>query len=117
MNIESLRALCLSFPDVTEDIKWGADLCFLIGGKMFCVTGLDENPISISLKVKEEEWNEWIARKSIIPAPYLARYKWILIQDVSAVPVKKLEGLIRQSYELVKSKLPKSALKKPGKKK
>jgi predicted DNA-binding protein (MmcQ/YjbR family) len=38
MNIEQLRKFCLSFPGATEDIKWGADLCFCVGEKMFCVT-------------------------------------------------------------------------------
>ena len=41
MNIEQLRKFCLSFPGATEDIKWGADLCFCVGAKMFCVTGAD----------------------------------------------------------------------------
>ena len=40
MNIEQLRKYCLSFPHATEDVKWGNDLCFCVGGKMFCVTGL-----------------------------------------------------------------------------
>ena len=39
MNIEQLRKYCLSFPGATEDIKWGADLCFCVGAKMYWVTG------------------------------------------------------------------------------
>ena len=35
MNIEQLRKFCLSFPGATEDIKWGNDLCFCVGKKMF----------------------------------------------------------------------------------
>ncbi len=41
MNLEHLRKYCLSFPGVTEDVKWGNDLCFCVGEKMFCVTGVD----------------------------------------------------------------------------
>ena len=41
MNIEHLREYCLSFPGATEDVKWGSDLCFSVGAKMFCVTGAD----------------------------------------------------------------------------
>jgi predicted DNA-binding protein (MmcQ/YjbR family) len=41
MNIEALRKFCLSLPAVTEDVKWGADLCFSVGGKMFCVTSME----------------------------------------------------------------------------
>jgi len=41
MDIESTRAFCLSFPYVTEEVLWGNDLVFKIGGKMFAVIGLD----------------------------------------------------------------------------
>ena len=32
MTIDDLRTMCRALPNVTEDIKWGHDLCFLIGG-------------------------------------------------------------------------------------
>ena len=35
MDIDALRAICKKLPGVTEDIKWGNDLCFCIAGKMF----------------------------------------------------------------------------------
>src|SRR5688572_18872952 len=37
MNLETLRKHCLAFPGATEQIQWGADLVFKVGGKMFCV--------------------------------------------------------------------------------
>ena len=37
MNIETLRKICSSLPAVTEDIKWGNDLVFTVGDKMFSV--------------------------------------------------------------------------------
>lgn len=105
MNVEFVREFCLSLPHVTEDVKWGHDLCFSIGGKMFCVTGLEG--ISMTVKVPDEEFEEISTREGFAPAPYLARYKWVLIEDVSTVPAKKLQQMITRSYELIKSKLPK----------
>ncbi|HZV70469.1 MAG TPA: MmcQ/YjbR family DNA-binding protein [Saprospiraceae bacterium] len=110
MDIESLRALCKKLPHVTEDIKWGNDLCFSIGGKMFCVTGL-QTPPSVSFKVKDDEFDEMSSRKGFEPAPYVARYKWVLVTDMNTMPKKQWEYYIHQSYELVKSKLPKKVLK------
>jgi len=106
MNIEELQAFCKSLPHVTEDIKWGNDLCFSIGGKMFCVTSLT-GPLSVSLKVNDDEFEELTNSDGIIPAPYLARYKWILIEDAKRFTKKEWEKYIRQSYDLIKSKLPK----------
>lgn len=109
MNIESLREYCLSLPHVTEDIKWGADLCFSIGGKMFCVTS-EHLPFKASLKVSDEEFEEMSQRKGMIPAPYVARYKWLLI-DGTALSDKQWKHYISQSYDLVKGKLSKKILK------
>lgn len=83
MNIEFLRKFCLSLPAATEDIKWGADLCFSVGGKMFCVTSID-GPLKISFKVPDEDFEELAAQEGFIPAPYMARNKWVLLTDVNA---------------------------------
>ena len=109
MDLEKLRNYCNSLPHVTEDVKWGNDLCFLIGGKMFCVTGFN-SPLKVSLKVNDDEFEELTSKDGIIPAPYLARYKWIYIQKENAFSKKDWEQYIRQSYELVKAKLPKNIL-------
>ena len=58
MNIEHIQTFCKKMPGVTEDIKWEHDLVFSIGGKMFCVAGLDQDPTSASFKVKDEEFDE-----------------------------------------------------------
>ncbi|MCG3166076.1 MAG: hypothetical protein POELPBGB_01852 [Bacteroidia bacterium] len=106
MNIEKLRKLCLSFPHVTEDIKWGNDLCFCVGKKMFCVTGLS-GAFKVSLKVSDQDYSELSASEGIIPAPYLARYKWILVENDSRFSQREWEHYVRQSYELVRAGLPK----------
>lgn len=111
MDIEILREICKELPHVTEDVKWGNDLCFLIGGKMFCVTGF-EKPIKVSLKVTDEEFPELSNSPGIIVAPYVGRYKWILIEDVGRFTKKEWKHYITQSYNLVKAKLPKKLLDK-----
>jgi predicted DNA-binding protein (MmcQ/YjbR family) len=106
MEIEMLRKFCLSLPGVTEDIKWGHDLCFLIGGKMFCVTSF-EPPLQFSFKVGEEEFEELSQRPGFQPAPYLARNKWVLATDPTRLRNSEWEAYVRKSYELIKSKLSK----------
>jgi predicted DNA-binding protein (MmcQ/YjbR family) len=106
MTIESLRTFCLSLPDVTEDIKWESDLCFSTGGKMFCVTAADVES-GVSFKVNEAEYREMVQREGIIPAPYLARHKWVYVLEFLWLTDAEWEHYIRQSYDLVRSKLPK----------
>lgn len=105
MNIEELQQLCKSLPHVTEDIKWGNDLCFCICGKMFCVLGLNQSPTSASFKVLEEEFEELSTREGFKPAPYVAKYKWVLVTDISTISAKEWKHFTAQSYTLVKNKL------------
>lgn len=106
MNIEQLRKFCLAFPGAAEDVKWGNDLCFCVGGKMFTVTAADSSDAGISLKTTPEKFAEFTERQGIIPAHYVARYHWITIEDQKAVTQAELKDLIRESYQMVFDKLP-----------
>jgi predicted DNA-binding protein (MmcQ/YjbR family) len=106
MNIDQLRKLCLSFPGVTEQIQWGDDLLFKVGGKMFAVTPLVPAKVWISLKATLENFAELTERPGVIPAPYLARAKWISLESQEALPDAEIAKLVRESYELVLAKLP-----------
>jgi len=106
MNLDQLRKLCLSFPGVTEQIQWGDDLLFKVGGKMFAVTRLEPAKVWLSLKANPENFAELTERPGVIPAPYLARAKWIALESADALPDTELAQLLRDSYELVRAKLP-----------
>lgn len=106
MDIDLLRALCLSLPAATEDVKWGNKLVFSVGRKMFCMASL-EPPFTCSFKVRDEEFEELSIKDGFMPAPHIARAKWVLVTDPLKLHKKEWEGYIRQSYELVKAKLTK----------
>src|SRR5215211_1931939 len=113
MDIETLRDMCRELPAVTEDIKWGHDLCFSVAGKMFCVAAL-EGPLTVSFKVKDEEFDELSNSPGMRPAPYVARYKWVLVEEVNKLSRKEWAHYVKQSYELVKAKLPKKLAREHG---
>lgn len=106
MTVEDIRSIALKLPHATEDIKWGNDLCFCIAEKMFCVTSL-EGSVKISVKVHEHDFDELCQRQGFVPAPYLAKSKWILIDTSEKLTKKELERFIKKSYGLIKDKLPK----------
>ncbi|HEX8871368.1 MAG TPA: MmcQ/YjbR family DNA-binding protein [Candidatus Acidoferrum sp.] len=112
MNIDQLRQLCLSFPGATEQIQWGDVLLFKVGGRMFALTPLEPASPWLSLKADPEAFAELVERPGIIPAPYLARAKWIAIETRDALPASEVAALLRQSYELVVAKLPRAAREK-----
>lgn len=109
MNVDSLRAHCLSYAGATEKLQWGDALCFKVRGKMFAVLGLDD--LRFTFKCTPEMFSELIEREDIRPAPYVGRYKWVMLDRLDAVGRDELEDLIRQSYEMVTAKAPKKQKK------
>ena len=108
MDPEAIRKYCLSLPHVTEKVQWGNDLLFCIGGKMFAVAALDAKyPTKLSFKCTPEKFAELVESEDIIPAPYVARYHWVALEDWDALPQKELKELLKNAYQLVHDKLPK----------
>ncbi len=87
MNLTRLRELCLSLPGSTEQIQWGKDLVFKVGGKMFCVACTEpvSTEIVTSFKCDPETFAELTERDGLVPAPYLARAKWVGLQQWDAL--------------------------------
>jgi predicted DNA-binding protein (MmcQ/YjbR family) len=110
MNTDVIREFCLAFPQASEKLQWGDDLCFKIGGKIFVMLGLD-NP-RLCFKCSPESFAELIEREDVRPAPYVGRYKWVMLDRLDAVPWNELRELIQQSYEMVAAKAPKKTKKK-----
>jgi predicted DNA-binding protein (MmcQ/YjbR family) len=108
MTIETLRKICRSLPAVSEDVKWGSDLCFLVAKKMFVVVNL-EPPHQVAFKCTPETFGELVERPGIVPAPYMARNMWVQEQALGETLTRgELEALVRTSYELVVARLPKT---------
>jgi predicted DNA-binding protein (MmcQ/YjbR family) len=107
MSLAQVREFCRSLPEVGEDVKWGNDLVFTIGGKMFCVICL-EPPHQIAFKCSPEMFAELVEQPGLIPAPYMARAMWVQEPELgTALGRRDRERLVKTAYELVKAKLPK----------
>jgi predicted DNA-binding protein (MmcQ/YjbR family) len=109
MDVEWVRAYCLSLPHVTETVQWGSDLVFKIAGKMFAVTALEPAKVWLSFKCTPAEFAELIERPGIIPAPYMARNHWVALETEDALPRADVRRLMRQAYDPVIETLPKKA--------
>jgi predicted DNA-binding protein (MmcQ/YjbR family) len=107
MNTDWVRERCLSFPQTTEQIQWGEVLVFKVAGKMHALTALQPSKTWLTFKASPENFVELTERPGIIPAPYLARAKWVALETRDALPLDELARLLRESYDLVVAKLPK----------
>ena len=107
MNFEKAKALCLTFPGCTESIKWENNLVYSVGEKMFAITDDAIASKGICFKVDDDRFLELTDRPGIIPAPYLARAKWVYIENAKALSDKEAGELLRRSYDLIFAKLTK----------
>ena len=107
MNAEWVRSVCKKLPHTTEEVLWGNDLVFKIGGKMYAAAALEPSKEWLAFKCTPENFAELTEREGIIPAPYSARYHWIALQTEDALPAAEIKRLLGESYRLVLEKLPK----------
>jgi predicted DNA-binding protein (MmcQ/YjbR family) len=104
MSVESIRRFCLSFPHATENLQWGDDLCFKVGGKIFALVSLGSVPQRLMFKCTPETFAELVEQEDIVPAPYVGRYKWVSLERLDVLPWGEMKDLIQQSYEMVAAK-------------
>jgi predicted DNA-binding protein (MmcQ/YjbR family) len=100
----------MSMPHATEKVQWEGDLVFKIGGKMFAVVDLDAGD-EFCFKCTPDGFAELTEREGIIPAPYAARYHWVMVKGWRTLREPEIRDLVRNSYQLVLEKLPKKLQK------
>jgi predicted DNA-binding protein (MmcQ/YjbR family) len=106
MNFDALRKFCTTLPGATVDIKWGADECHCVGGRMFAVFPLARGRgASVSFKCDPARFLELTDVPGIVPAPYLARAHWVQVTGVGALTYAQARGLVARSHALVFARL------------
>jgi len=108
MNIEDLRNICLSLPQVTEEFPFDNDtLVFKVAGKMFALTSLSD-PSSVNLKCEPEKAIELRERyNGITPGYHMNKKHWNTVMMKGDYSDSLLKEWIIESYNLVYNKLPK----------
>jgi predicted DNA-binding protein (MmcQ/YjbR family) len=104
MNFDDLRTLCLSLPDATENLQWEDELCFKVRGKIFAMVSLSSVPQRLVFKSDPEEFSELLEHEGVVPAPYVGRYKWVMLVNFGSLPKTEIERCINKSYAMVAAK-------------
>ncbi len=110
---DALAGFCRALPGATEDVKWGDHLVFSVGEKMFAVFDVGDEEV-ITLKVDPAVFPILTREPGISPAPYLARASWVRLENTRVLPREQIEALLRDSHELVASKLTKRLRRQLG---
>lgn len=107
MNIQRIEAFALSLPGAQLSIKWGDHRAFVVGEKMFAILSGPDGPKCLSFKCSDVAFELLTAREGLIPAPYLARAKWVRLENPKAMDDDEIEARLREAHRLIATKLPK----------
>lgn len=109
MKQRALETHCLSLPGAELSIQWGDDRVFKVGGKMFAATGpaKPSAEATVSFKCSDLAFEMLSQRKGLAPARYLARAKWVSLEDPRAMDADELKARLTEAHRLVAEKLPK----------
>ncbi len=110
LTADRIKQICLAQPAAEETFPFSAELSvFKVGGRIFALTALDARPLTISLKcVPEVAVKLRLEYPAVTPGYHLNKQHWNTVLIDGSVPDRLVEELIEDSYDLVRSKLPRA---------
>ncbi len=116
MTRDDFDRFCQSLPAVTHVVQWGNASVWKVGGKIFaiCSTWGSEGDQRINFKCSDLAYSLLIQEDGIIPAPYLARAKWVRLEDETALSDEDIRAYIREAHRIVAAKLTRQVRKELG---
>ncbi|WP_306468273.1 MmcQ/YjbR family DNA-binding protein [Deinococcus alpinitundrae] len=101
-TVAAIRAACAALPHSRETFPFGAaTLVFKVGGKMYALTDIHAESLSLSLKVRLERGEALRAEHAAItPGYHLNKRHWITLQ-LDSVPGDLACELLAESHALV----------------
>lgn len=86
-------------------MKWGDDLVFSVGGKMYAAFDL-EDEAELGFKCDDDDFDRLTEGvEGVAPAPYAARFGWVKVTPAARLPAPELKRLLTKAHGLVGAKL------------
>ena len=119
LNRKQFNATCKALPKTTHVVQWGNADVWKVGGKIFAVGSLwgkgdIENDVKISFKCSDFSCSLLIEETGIIPAPYLARAKWVQLEAGHILSDKEIASYIHTAHEIIVAKLTRALRRELG---
>ncbi|WP_029913859.1 MmcQ/YjbR family DNA-binding protein [Caulobacter sp. UNC358MFTsu5.1] len=105
MTPEAFHAAALALPAATMTVQWGADQVYKVGGKMFAVLGEG----GFSFKASDVAFEVLTETGPGVPAPYMARAKWVRFYDLAAADEAEVADWLKTAHALIAAKLTRKA--------
>jgi predicted DNA-binding protein (MmcQ/YjbR family) len=92
-------------------VQWGDNEVYKVGERMFAVTGPRGG---CSLKVSDIAFEALVESGRAVPAPYLARAKWVWFESLVALDDTEVTAWLTQAHALVSARLTRARRRELG---
>ncbi|MFO1082644.1 MAG: MmcQ/YjbR family DNA-binding protein [Reyranellaceae bacterium] len=107
MTPKQIDAFCAGLAAATRQVQWEGVVVFKVGGKMFCLLAPDGHSVArLSFKCPPEHYEALSAAEGFRPAPYLARAKWVALDDPAVLTATELKAYLRRAHAVIAAALP-----------
>jgi predicted DNA-binding protein (MmcQ/YjbR family) len=107
MDADALRDLCLTFQGSEETFPFGFETSvFKVAGKVFALSRLQSEPLSVSLKCEPQLAEQLRAAHPCITAGYhLNKRHWNTVVLDGSLSEQMIADMVEDSYDLIVSQL------------
>lgn len=107
MTPRQIDAFCRKLPAATRTVQWEGVIVFKVGGKMFClIAPADHSVARISFKCAPEHYDALSKSEGFRPAPYLARAKWVALDDPGVLTAAETKAYLKRAHATIAAALP-----------
>ena len=108
MNGTKFDKLCKSLTGTRMVIQWGESHVHKVGGKLFALANHWNGEIAFVMKATPLSYQILLEQGIATRAPYLTRGNWLQIATPTTLSDADLADYIKQSYQIIATKLPKT---------
>jgi predicted DNA-binding protein (MmcQ/YjbR family) len=115
MTPRQIDRFCSRLPAATRVVQWEGVAVFKVGGKMFCLIAPADHSVGrISFKSAPEHYEALSRSPGFRPAPYLARAKWVSVDDPAVLTDIEMKAYIRRAHAVIAAALPRRRQRELG---
>ncbi len=108
MTPKQIDTFCSRLPATTRTVQWEGIVVFKIGGKMFCLIAPADHSVGrICFKSPPEHYDALSRSPGFRPAPYLARAKWVALDEPKVLTAPEMKAYIKRAHAVIAAALPK----------
>ena len=108
MTPAQIATYCKTLPHATRIVQWEGVQVFKVGGKMFCLVAPANHSVArISFKCDPLHYDALSRADGFMPAPYLARAKWVSVDNPKALTDREMKAYIARAHAVIAAALPK----------